>query len=60
MKNFFTEALAELRNVTWPTKAQAIHSMITVLSIMLMVGVFLTVVDSGFNEVIMYALEKFK
>ncbi len=56
MLNFIRNAVSELHNVTWPTRTQAIHSMITVLSIMLLVGVFLGIVDYLFNEAILTAL----
>ncbi|MCF7906022.1 preprotein translocase subunit SecE [Candidatus Gracilibacteria bacterium] len=58
MKNFLKNRIAELHNVTWPTRKQAVHSMITVLSIMLIVGVFLGVVDYFFNEGILFFLNR--
>ena len=57
MFNFFRNAVNELHNITWPTKTQAVHSMITVIAIMLIVGVFLGVVDYLFNEAILKALQ---
>ncbi len=56
MKTFFRNAVNELHNVTWPTRTQAIHSMFTVLVIMLLVGVFLAVVDYLLNEGILALL----
>ena len=56
MKNFIRNAINELHNVTWPTRTQAIHSMFTVISIMLLVGLFLGLVDYLFNEAILTAL----
>jgi preprotein translocase SecE subunit len=56
MKKFFTDRIAELHNVTWPTNQQAVHSMITVLVIMLLVGIFLGVIDYFFNEGILSLL----
>ena len=53
MKNFLKDHIAELHGVTWPTRKQAIHSMITVLVIMLLVGIFLGVVDSLLNQVVL-------
>ena len=50
MKKFFTNRIAELHNVTWPTQKQAVHSMITVLVIMGITGVLLTLLDSGLRE----------
>ena len=56
MLNFFQNAVSELHNITWPTRTQAIHSMFTVISIMLIVGIFLGVIDYLFNEAILMAL----
>lgn len=56
VKNFFKERLGELNNVTWPTQRQAVHSMILVLTIMLLVGVFLGFVDSGLSKAVLYLL----
>jgi len=53
MKNFLKDRLAELHGVTWPTRKQAIHSMITVLVIMLLVGLFLGFADYLLNQVIL-------
>ena len=58
MKNFIKNQIAELHNVTWPTRKQAVHSMIIVLAIMLAVGVFLGVTDYLFNEGILLMLNK--
>ena len=57
IKKFFADRIAELHNVTWPTKKQAIHSMILVLSIMLLVGVFLGVVDSFLKQIVLQFLK---
>lgn len=57
MQNFFRNAINELYNITWPTRVQAVHSMITVLSIMLITGLFLGVVDYLFNEAILIGLD---
>ena len=56
VKNFFKERLGELNNVTWPTQRQAVHSMILVLIIMLIVGVFLGFVDSGLSKAVLFLL----
>jgi len=53
MKNFFKDRLTELHAVTWPTRKQAVHSMITVIVIMLIVGVFLVLVDSALNKMVL-------
>ena len=58
MKKFFQSRVAELNNVTWPTQKQAVHSMITVLVIMAVIGVFLTLIDSVFKEAAISLLTK--
>ncbi len=57
MKNILKDKIAELHNVTWPTKQQAVHSMFTVIAIMLLVGIFLGVVDYLFNEGILFLIK---
>jgi len=58
MKNILKKQVAELHNITWPTKKQAIHSMITVIVVMIIVGIFLGVVDLIFNEGVLFMLNK--
>ena len=58
MEKFLKDRIAELHAVSWPTKQQAIHAMITVLVIMLLVGVALTIVDYLLNEVVLNLLAK--
>ncbi len=53
IQGFFKERLGELNNVTWPTQKQAVHSMILVLTIMLIVGVFLGFVDAALSEAVL-------
>lgn len=60
--NFITrilkEHVGELNNVTWPTRKQAIHSMIVVLVIMLLTALFLGLVDYGLNELVLKLLNR--
>ncbi|MBT3349245.1 preprotein translocase subunit SecE [bacterium] len=56
MEKFLTDRVNELRAVTWPTKKQAVHSMITVLIIMLIIGVGITFIDGVFNRIILELL----
>ncbi len=51
--DFFKARWGELSNVTWPTKKQAIHSMILVLTIMLIVGLFLGFIDAVLSNVLL-------
>ncbi|HEY5714415.1 MAG TPA: preprotein translocase subunit SecE [Candidatus Gracilibacteria bacterium] len=45
IKKFLKTRTSELNNITWPTRRQATHAMITVLIIMILVGVFMSAVD---------------
>lgn len=56
MEKFLSDRVNELRAVTWPTRKQAIHSMITVITIMLLVGLGLTLTDSLLNQIILNLL----
>lgn len=56
IQNFIKMRVGELNNVTWPTQKQAVHSMILVLTIMLIVGFFLGVVDAFLSEVVLYLI----
>jgi preprotein translocase SecE subunit len=58
IKNFFKHQIAELHNVTWPTKKQAVHAMITVIIVMLLVGLFLGILDYIFNEGVLFLLNR--
>lgn len=53
MKNYIKERLGELHNVTWPTKKQATHSMILVMIIMIITGIFLSNIDYLLNQVVL-------
>ncbi|MDH3324571.1 MAG: preprotein translocase subunit SecE [Candidatus Peregrinibacteria bacterium] len=57
MKNFFKDRIAELHNITWPTKAQAIHAMVLVVVIMLLVGVSLGIIDYFLNQAVLQFLK---
>lgn len=60
MKKIFGPYISELNNVTWPTQKQAIHSMIIVLTIMALTGVFLTLVDTGLKQLMFQGLNFFR
>ncbi|MCK5461319.1 preprotein translocase subunit SecE [Candidatus Gracilibacteria bacterium] len=58
MKKFLHERIGELHNVTWPTQKQAIHSVILVLIIMLITGVFLGIIDFMLNKGVLLMITK--
>jgi len=57
MKNLIENHIEELRKVTWPTRTQAIHSMILVVVIMSLTGIFLGVVDYFLSEAVLAFLK---
>ena len=58
MNKYLKDRIGELHNITWPTRKQATHSMILVLSMMLLVGVFLGVIDYALNQGVLFFLNK--
>lgn len=53
---FVKDKISELNNVTWPTRQQATHSMILVLVIMLLCGLFLGFVDNFLSKAVLILL----
>jgi preprotein translocase subunit SecE len=49
---FFHEVRAEMRSVTWPTKADLKEGTVVVIVMSAIVAVFLSLVDLGFNSII--------
>ena len=48
------EIYAELGRVTWPTKAETTRLSIIVVSISIVIGLFLGVIDMGFSKIIAF------
>jgi len=55
---YFQDRIRELHNVTWPTQNQAVHSMIVVLVIMLLTGMFITLSDYALSEIVLGLINK--
>jgi len=51
-RQFIKESWSELKKVTWPTRIQVRNLTILVFVISCVVGLFITVVDSGYDFVI--------
>jgi len=49
---FLSEAKAELKKVTWPTRKQAFASTAVVLVVVIIVSVFLSLVDMGLTKIV--------
>lgn len=47
---FFTEAKAELKKVSWPTKEQLLHNTGVILVFIIIIAVILSVLDLAFTK----------
>jgi len=52
VKRFLSEAKAELKKVTWPTRKQALASTAVVIVVVVIVSVYLSLVDLGLAKII--------
>ena len=52
VKRFLSEAKAELKKVTWPTRKQALASTAVVIVVVIIVAVYLSLVDLGLAKII--------
>jgi preprotein translocase subunit SecE len=49
IRRYFDEVWSELRKVSWPTREQVRNLTVLVFAISFVVGVYITVLDSGFQ-----------
>ena len=52
IRRYFDEVWSELRKVSWPTREQVRNLTVLVFAISFVVGVYITVLDGGFQTVI--------
>jgi len=52
VRQFLSEAKAELKKVTWPTRKQAVASTAVVIVVVAIVALFLSLVDLGLTKII--------
>ena len=52
IRRYFDEVWSELRKVSWPTREQVRNLTVLVFAISLVVGIYITVLDSVFQGVI--------
>ena len=52
IRRFLAEAISELRKVSWPTFVQTRNLTVLVFAISLVVGIYITVLDTVFTAVI--------
>jgi preprotein translocase subunit SecE len=49
IRRYFDEVWSELRKVSWPTREQVRNLTVLVFAISLVVGIYITVLDGGFQ-----------
>lgn len=49
--NFIREVVAELKKVTWPTRAETLKLTVVVVAISVIVGAFIGILDSTFLRI---------
>ncbi len=49
IRRYFDEVWSELRKVSWPTREQVRNLTVLVFAISLVVGIYITILDSGFS-----------
>ena len=52
IRRYFDEVWSELRKVSWPTREQVRNLTVLVFAISLVVGIYITVLDTMFTAVI--------
>ena len=52
LRRFASESWSELKKVTWPNRIQVRNLTVLVFVVSFVVGLFITVVDSGFDFII--------
>jgi preprotein translocase subunit SecE len=52
IRRYFDEVWSELRKVSWPTREQVRNLTVLVFAISLVVGIYITILDSVFQRVI--------
>ncbi|NIM13120.1 MAG: preprotein translocase subunit SecE [Candidatus Aminicenantes bacterium] len=52
IKNYLTEVKGELKKVTWPSKNDLQKTTIAVIILSIIFGIYLTLIDLSFQEVV--------
>ena len=52
LRRFLDEAYSELKKVAWPTREQVRNLTVLVFVISVVVGVYITVLDLGFSQLV--------
>ena len=54
IRRYFDEVLSELRKVSWPTREQVRNLTVLVFAISLVVGIYISILDAFFQNVIAF------
>ena len=54
IRTYFNEVFSELRKVTWPTREQVRNLTVLVFAISLVVGIYISILDVFFQNVIAF------
>ena len=54
IRRFIAEAVSELRKVSWPTREHVRNLTVLVFAISLVVGIYITILDTIFQNVIAF------
>ena len=54
IRRYFDEVWSELRKVSWPTREHVRNLTVLVFAISLVVGIYITILDTFFQNVIAY------
>jgi len=54
MRRYFDEVWSELRKVSWPTREHVRNLTVLVFAISLVVGIYITILDTIFQNVIAF------
>ncbi|MFA5509296.1 MAG: preprotein translocase subunit SecE [Candidatus Cloacimonetes bacterium] len=52
ISRFFRDVRSEMKNITWPKKADLKEGTIVVIVMSTIVAIFLSLVDLGFNQIV--------
>jgi preprotein translocase subunit SecE len=54
LRTYFNEVFSELRKVSWPTREQVRNLTVLVFAISLVVGIYISILDAFFQNVIAF------
>lgn len=58
LKQYFVDAIAEMKKVTWPTRQETYNYTILVISVTIGLAIFVFVLDTAFSKGLTYFITK--